>query len=62
MWEPSVCVSGSREEHAGCVSERRPLPPDYQFKVWFADDDISDKQRTLIFLFSDGNYYRYFEL
>lgn len=58
MWEPLVhSVSRSMEAHAGCaawtnkalcVLEWIPLLPYYQFEVWFAGDDINDKQSALV--------------
>lgn len=45
------------EAHAGCaawtnkalcVLEWIPLLPYYQFEVWFAGDDINDKQSALV--------------
>lgn len=58
MWEPLVhSVGTSVEAHAGCaawtnkalcVLECMPLLPYYQFKVWFAGDDINDKQSVLV--------------
>lgn len=58
MWEPLAhSVGRSMEAHAGCaawtnkalcVLEWIPLLPYYQFEVWFAGDDISDKQSALV--------------
>lgn len=40
------CVAWTNK--ALCVSEWILLPPYYQFEVWFAGDDINDKQSTLV--------------
>lgn len=58
MWQQLArSVGGGMEAHAGCaawtnkafcVLERIPLLPYYQFEVWFAGDDINDKQSALV--------------
>lgn len=58
MWEPLAhSVGRSMEAHAGCVDWTNKalcvlecIPPLLysQFEVWFAGDDINDKQSTLV--------------
>lgn len=58
MWEPLAhSISRSMEAHvecaawtnkALCVLEWITLLPYYQFEVWFAGDDINDKQSALV--------------
>ena len=58
MWEPlAYGFSRGMEAHVGCVAwtnralcvfECMPLLPYYQFEVWFAGDDINDKQSALV--------------